>query len=51
MTVCSYTTKKGFIAVAGVEGKIQMFDLSAKVKVAQSDKHAAEVIGLYFYDE
>ena len=35
ITVCSYSPKMGFIAVGGVEGKIQMFDLSAKVKMAQ----------------
>ncbi len=34
ITVSSYSHKLGFIAVGGVEGRIRMFDQSAKVKMA-----------------
>lgn len=33
ITVCSYSKKLGYIATGGVEGKIQMFDQSAKIKM------------------
>lgn len=35
ITVCDYSHQLGFICVGGVEGKLQMLDYSAKVKVTE----------------
>ena len=47
---CSYSKALGFIATAGVEGKLHMYDASAKVLLAEKHKHHAEILGLFFYD-
>lgn len=46
-----YSAKNGLIAVGGVEGKIAVFDPSAKILTAQSKGHEAEIMDLYFYDK
>jgi WD40 repeat protein len=51
MSVCAYSLKLGFICTGGVEGKLSLYDQSAKIRIAQTHKHAAEIIGLYFYDK
>jgi len=33
MTVCAHSKKMGFLCVGGVEGKLTMYDLSAKIRV------------------
>jgi hypothetical protein len=39
MTVCTYSHKLGYICIGGIEGRISMYDQSAKVKVATAHKH------------
>lgn len=39
------------IAVGGVEGKIAVFDPSAKILTASSKKHEGEIMDIYFYDK
>lgn len=51
ITSLDYSVKTGFIAVGGVEGKIALFDPSAKILTAHASNHAAEILDLYFYDK
>lgn len=46
-----YSSKSGLIAVGGIEGKIAVFDPSAKILTAQTKGHDAEIMDLYFYDK
>jgi len=46
-----YSVKSGLIAVGGVEGKIAVFDPSAKILTAQTKGHDSEIMDLYFYDK
>jgi hypothetical protein len=39
------------IAVGGVEGKIAIFDPSARILTAKTKAHDAEIMDLYFYDK
>ena len=51
ITTFDYSSKAGLIAVGGVEGKIALFDPSAKILTAQAKGHEAEVMNVYFYDK
>lgn len=45
-----YSEKTGLIAVGGVEGKILVFDPSAKILSSHAKAHNADIMSLYFYD-
>jgi len=47
----AYSPRTGFIAVGGAEGKILLFDSSAKILSAHAQAHNTELLDLYFYDE
>lgn len=51
ITTFDYSAKAGLIAVGGVEGKIAVFDPSAKILTAQNKAHDSEVMDMYFYDK
>jgi WD40 repeat protein len=51
ITTFDYSTKAGLIAVGGVEGKIALFDPSAKILTATAKKHETEIMDIYFYDK
>ena len=51
ITTFDYSQNAGLIAVGGVEGKIAVFDPSAKILTASSKKHDSEIMDLYFYDK
>jgi hypothetical protein len=46
-----YSPKSGLIAVGGVEGKLAVFDPSAKILTAHAKGHDSEIMDLYFYDK
>lgn len=35
----------------GVDGKLLLFDLSARLKIAESQRHQSEVIYIHFYEK
>ena len=43
--------KLGFVAAGGTEGKLQLFDLSAKIKLGESQLHKEEIIQIKFVDQ
>ena len=51
ITTFDYSQNAGLIAVGGVEGKIAVFDPSAKILTASSKKHESEIMDIYFYDK
>lgn len=51
ITALDYSSKTGLIAVGGVEGRVAVFDPSAKVLTATAKAHDAEVMDVYFYDK
>jgi WD40 repeat protein len=51
ITTFDYSLKAGLIAVGGVEGKIAVFDPSAKILTAQAKGHESEVMDVYFFDK
>lgn len=51
ITTFDYSQSAGLIAVGGVEGKIAVFDPSAKILTATSKKHESEIMDIYFYDK
>lgn len=52
ITTFDYSQKAGLIAVGGVDGKIAVFDPSAKILTAQTKAHeGSEVMDVYFYDK
>lgn len=52
ITTFDYSQKAGLIAVGGVDGRIAIFDPSAKILTAQTKAHeGSEVMDVYFYDK
>ena len=51
ITTFDYSQCAGLIAVGGVEGKIAVFDPSAKILTASCKKHESEIMDIYFYDK
>ena len=51
ITTFDYSQRSGLIAVGGVEGRIAVFDPSAKILTAQAKEHDSEIMDLYFYDK
>ena len=47
----SYSKRAGLIAVGGVEGKLLLFDPSAKILTSWAQAHTCEIMDLYFYDK
>jgi len=46
-----YSKLTGMIAVGGVEGRILVFDPSAKIMSTHSHEHDSEILDLYYYDK
>jgi hypothetical protein len=51
MTICAYSHKLAYICVGGIEGKLVLYDISAKIKITEVRKHYAEIVGIFFYDQ
>lgn len=39
ITVCEYSHKLSYVCCGGVEGKLKLYDLSARLKIAESHRH------------
>jgi len=52
ITTYDYSEQTGFIAVGGVEGKLLMFDPSARILTSsQAKAHTGEIMEVFFYDK
>lgn len=51
ITTFDYSGYAGVIAVGGVEGRIALFDPSAKILTQTKKAHDAEIMDVYFYDK
>ena len=46
-----FSQKAGFIAVGGAEGKILVFDPSAKMLSLHTKAHSTDIMDLYYFDK
>lgn len=46
-----YSQATGLISVGGVEGKLLVFDPSAKILTSHCQAHSGDIMDLHFYDE
>jgi WD40 repeat protein len=51
VTTFDYSSKAGLIAVGGVDGKLGLYDPSAKILTQHAKAHQGEVMDVYFYDK
>lgn len=51
ITTFDYSQQTGFIAVGGVEGKLLVFDPSARILTAHAKAHNNDIMDVYFYDK
>ena len=51
ITTFDYSVSTGFIAVGGVEGKLLLFDPSAKILISHAQAHKCDIMSIFFYDK